>query len=387
MKPSLSNRFRNLTGRAAARTSARPRPKARLQVESLEERAVPSATSALLGSSANPVTEGQSVTFTATVLGGDFPAGANGGVVTFYDGANALGMAPVTPAAGGLLIGTAQFTASGLGVGSHSLTAKYSGEFRVDGGIIPVIHSDDPSTSNAVTEVVNPLIIPVPAPKPTVTTLTGPAGAVTLGQPVTLTATVTGGAFAAGSYGGTVTFSDGNTFLATVPVTKDPGGALRGTATFTTSGLGTGNHSFTAKYSGERSSLLGPGDAPSTSNAVTELVNPPPPMVVDVSSQVRVTRVKGKHRPLMQQLTLKNVGGTAINGPIYVVLDGLGPRVVLRNAAGTAQKHDSTGDPFVLVNVGQLAPGQSTTLTLLFRNPRHKAINFTTDVLAGLGQV
>jgi hypothetical protein len=244
--------------------------------------------------------------------------------------------------------------------------------------------------------VVN-LILPPPVDVPTATRLSVPTGAVTLGQPVTLTATVIGGAFAAGDHGGTVTFYDGANALQTVPVTPDPGGPpYQGTATFTTSGLGTRSHSLTARYSGESSSLVGPVDDPSTSNAVTEVVNPlpppppQPPAVADVSSQVSVTRARGKHHrrnPRRQQLLLKNIGGTTINGPIYVVLDGLSPRVVLRNAAGTSQAHDHPGDPFVLADVAQLAPGQSTTLTLLFRDPRHKPITFTTDVLAGPGQV
>jgi hypothetical protein len=151
MRLSLSDLFRHRTGRNAARTPARPRRKARLHVECLEERAVPSATTTLLGAAPNPATVGQLVTLTAQVLGGDFPAGTSGGTVTFYDGANALGTAPDTPDAGNLLIGTAKFTASGLGLGSHSLTARYSGELIVSGGFPPTVHSDDPSTSNAVT--------------------------------------------------------------------------------------------------------------------------------------------------------------------------------------------------------------------------------------------
>ena len=49
----------------------------------------------------------------------------------------------------------------------------------------------------------------------------------------------------AGTPGGTVTFADGATRLATVPLDGS------GTATFTTSRISLGSHSITATYSGD----------------------------------------------------------------------------------------------------------------------------------------
>ena len=82
--------------------------------------------------------------------------------------------------------------------------------------------------------------------------LASSGGSAVYGQPVSLMATV--GADA-GTPSGTVTFSDGATWLATVPL--DGSGA----ATFTTSALSLGSHSITATYSGD-ADFLGVQSAP-----------------------------------------------------------------------------------------------------------------------------
>ena len=82
--------------------------------------------------------------------------------------------------------------------------------------------------------------------------LASSGGSAVYGQPVSLMAMV--GADA-GTPSGTVTFSDGATWLATVPL--DGSGA----ATFTTSALSLGSHSITATYSGD-ADFLGVQSAP-----------------------------------------------------------------------------------------------------------------------------
>jgi len=69
-----------------------------------------------LTSSDSTSTKGRSVTFTATVTG----TGTTG-IVTFVDGETILGSSP-------LIEGTATFTASTLSIGTHSITAVYSGD-------------------------------------------------------------------------------------------------------------------------------------------------------------------------------------------------------------------------------------------------------------------
>src|SRR5439155_24188314 len=74
------------------------------------------------------------------------------------------------------------------------------------------------------------------------TTVASSANPSTLGQSVTLTASVTGGG---ATPTGTVTFKDGATTLGT-------GTLSGGTVTFSTSSFAFGNHSITAVYGGDK---------------------------------------------------------------------------------------------------------------------------------------
>ena len=72
-----------------------------------------------VGSSGNPSTLGQSVTFTATTSGGTpTPAGA----IEFLDGGSVLGSSPLSAN------GTATFTTTALAFGAHAITANYAGD-------------------------------------------------------------------------------------------------------------------------------------------------------------------------------------------------------------------------------------------------------------------
>lgn len=96
------------------------------------------ASTTTLGSSANPSVLGQTLTFSATVAdagGGGSPAPA--GSVTFAEGATVLSSVPLSSG------GTASTAVTGLGVGSHAITAGYSGDTAFG-----------PSTSTALTQVV-----------------------------------------------------------------------------------------------------------------------------------------------------------------------------------------------------------------------------------------
>ncbi|MBB4786193.1 Ig-like domain-containing protein [Streptomyces rapamycinicus] len=174
-----------------------------------------SPTITLVTATPNPAVTGRPVTLTATVI----PVGAAGtptGTVTFVvSGGPTLN--------GTLSGGTASVTASGLGVGTHIVTATYNGDasFTPSTGTTAVVVLQA-STTTSVTSVPDPS---------------------TPGQPVTFTATVTPVAPATGVPTGTVTFvisgSGGGTF--TQPLSG-------GMATFTTSGLGAGSHTVTANY-------------------------------------------------------------------------------------------------------------------------------------------
>lgn len=172
-----------------------------------------------LAPSANPAVASQSVTFTSTVAAVRGVTAVPTGSVTFFDGSTSLGSANLSG-------GVATLSSSTLAVGTHSITAQYSGDSN--------FHS---STSSVLSEVVT-----LAADSTALISSVNPAG---IGQSVTFTATITstsGGAAAAPT--GTVTFSDGSTSLGTTPVTSR-------VATFSTSSLALGNHSITARYSGD----------------------------------------------------------------------------------------------------------------------------------------
>jgi sugar lactone lactonase YvrE len=170
-----------------------------------------------LTSSANPSQYLSTVTFVATVnvSGGSTPTGT----VTFKDGTTSLGTQTLNSA------GTATLNISSLSVGSHPITAVYSG------------NSTYPSeTSSVLTQVIDA------ASAPTVSLGTSVTPAL-VQTAVTFTSTVKGGTPTVPV--GTMTFKDGTTTLATITLNSV------GTASFTTSLLAVGSHSITANYSGD----------------------------------------------------------------------------------------------------------------------------------------
>lgn len=205
-----------------------------------------SATTTTVTSSPNPSTVGQPVAVTATVTSSGTPVTA--GTVTFTDGATTLA-AGVPLAANG----TATLTSSILTVGTHAITATYSGtdDFVASSGTVSQVVELQP-TSTALTSSVNPSAV---------------------GDSVTLTATVS--AAGAPVTAGTVAFTDGATTLAAgVPVAAD------GTATLTSSILAVGTHAITATYSGTAAYATSTDDLSQvvglrpTTTVITSSVNP-----------------------------------------------------------------------------------------------------------------
>jgi hypothetical protein len=166
-------------------------------------------TTAAMSSSANPSTNGQAVTFSATLT----PSNATGSV-QFLDGATVLGTTTLTN-------GAASLSTSALSVGSHSITVSYAGDANCN-----------PVTSAALNQTVNKA--------PSTTTLSASAATIVYGQTVDLTASVSPAAAT-----GTVQFLDGATVLVTLPVTN---GSI---AVVTATNLTVGLHTFTAVYSGD----------------------------------------------------------------------------------------------------------------------------------------
>jgi hypothetical protein len=172
---------------------------------------------------------------------------------------------------------------------------------------------------------------------------------------------------------GTVTFAiDG---MAQTPVNL-----VNGVATFTTMTLAAGMHTVTATYS---------GDANFTTSTAT--LNETVQGIKDVTGLVMVKRIqKNKFNGMRQKFQVTNMSGAAIDGPLYLVLDGLTRGIKLMNATGVSKTHVMPGDPFVMLTMNTLPAGQSVTITLMFsarKNRMGMGVNFNTFVLAGPGVV
>jgi hypothetical protein len=188
---------------------------------------VPASTFTLLFPINNLQLAGQPASFAALVipLGG----GTATGTVQFMDGNTTLGSAPLSG-------GVAVFSTNALAAGLHAIGARYVGA----GGRLP-------STSPLQLQT----IYTGARPTATVTTLASSLSPSTLDQPVTFTATVTGGATT-----GEVYFLGDGLPLGHAPI-ADAGGSMQ--AALTVSNLPVGAHIVTALYLG------GPGSAASSS--------------------------------------------------------------------------------------------------------------------------
>jgi hypothetical protein len=185
-------------------------------------------TALTLVSSVNPSGLDSPVTFTATIT--PQYGGQSTGTVTFKDGTTALGSVAVSGNA-------ASLTTSGLAMGTHSITAIYSGDSNFIG-----------STSNTVSQVVTKAT--------TTTTLVSSVNPSVQGKPVTFTAVVSS---PAGTPTGKIEYLNGKTVLATIKLTS-------GSAKYTTSKLPPGSNAITAVYEGD------PNNSSSTSAPDNQIV-------------------------------------------------------------------------------------------------------------------
>ena len=196
-------------------------------------------------SSVNPSVFGTGVTLSAVVAPVVPGAGSPSGTVSFQDGATLLGASPLTN-------GQASFTASTLSVGSHSITAVYSG----DGNFLG-------ASSTSLTQSVNKAA--------SSTSVVSSANPSLFNQSVSFTATVAAVSPGAGTPTGSVNFLDGSASLGSASLTA-------GQATFTLSSLSVASHSITAVYVGD-GSFNGSGSA-----ALTQIVTRPTALVTLSSS-------------------------------------------------------------------------------------------------------
>jgi len=77
-------------------------------------------------------------------------------------------------------------------------------------------------------------------------------------------------------------------------------------------------------------------------------------------------------------VTIRNTSSRGISGPLQILFFGMPATATLMNAT-----RNITGTPYLTVPVASLAPGQSTTVTVQFKNPSNVAITLNPVVYAG----
>jgi VCBS repeat-containing protein len=175
------------------------------------------STATSLTSSPNPSNFNQAVTFAATLSAVAPGAGMPTGAITFSDGATSLGSATLDST------GTASFTTSTLGVGTHTIVTSYAGDSNFN------------ASTSSLSQIVNKLAATV-----TLGSSTNPS---IFGQSVTFAITVAA-ASGSGTPTGTVMLQDGDGTLSTLILAN-------GQASHTTASLAVGSHSITATYNGD----------------------------------------------------------------------------------------------------------------------------------------
>ena len=322
-----------------------------------------------LTSSANPSTSGQAVTFTLAISG---PNGTATGTVNFLDGATAIGGCSAVAVGG---TGSATCTTSTLALGTHSITAQYSGDAKYHAG-----------TSNALSQQVN-------AKATTTTALASSLNPSTSGQSVTLTASVTA---SSGTPTGTVDFLDGG-----AAITSCTGVSLAsGSASCVLSTLAVGTHSLTARYSGSVSYLA------STSSTLSQTVNPQPgdvtmsltstpnPSTAGSNVTFNVT-LSGASGAVTGSVTF-NDGSSAIAGCTSVAISSgaascatsalaAGSHTVTASYSGSTSYNAGTSAP--MNQVVNPAPVNATIALTSSLNPSNTgdAVTFTATVSGGAG--
>jgi hypothetical protein len=134
------------------------------------------------------------------------------------------------------------------------------------------------------------------------------------------------------------------------------------------------------------------GQGDTASSNVTVTVNPPTAScAADVSSSVSLTRsgflpVYGSNKTFLgftQTLTLNNISGATITGPIEIAFDKL-PAAISIGGAGTTSCNALQGSPYVTVpGSTSLGSGSSVSVKVLFSDPSKAGVTYSPRVLAG----
>jgi hypothetical protein len=321
----------------------------------------PASTTISLASYPNPSFYGWPLALIATVSPVSPSVATPSGTVTFKEGSTILGTVQ----------SDGQFTliTSALAVGSHTITAVYSG-------------SDfSGSTSSALSQTIDPA--------GTSTTVSSSANPSTVGQSMTFTANVSVSPSVA-TPTGTVTFKDGATSIGSATVDAS------GQAQFTTSSLGAGAHSIAAVYSGDTnfisstSSALGqmviPALTTSTTTSLTSSANPAVFSQAVTFTATVVAAAPGIDKPA-GTVTFRDgvttIGSAALDasGQAWLTLSslGAGSHRITATYGGDANFSVSAATLTQMVN-----PASTTTNLVSSSNPAvfGQPVNFTATVVA-----
>jgi hypothetical protein len=196
------------------------------------------ASTLALVSSANPLSFGQTVSFTATVSPVPNGSGTPTGMITFQDGGTVIDQKPLS--SGGVVCRPtdvshsceASITIPNLATGNHNIVATYASDTQFAASTGSVAQLVQAGTSTTITSSLNPS---------------------STQQPVKFTATVVASNPAAGTPAGMVEFKEGTTILARAVVDAT------GHASFVTSALSAGAHNITANFVGSSGWLSSSG--------------------------------------------------------------------------------------------------------------------------------
>lgn len=240
---------------------------------------------------------GDSVQFQATVASQQVGTGQPTGYVQFAVDGSTLGNAVAISG------GTATAPAiTDLGPGNHVVTATYSGDTHFTSAMDTLAQS--------VGQIATTTVLSIPAPA-------------TYGSPLSVTATVTPTVTGYGIPGGTVSFREGSTTLATAPVS-----GAHSTATVQISGLSGGNHAIVAVYNG-----AGPF-ASSTSAPALATINP---IATSLVADPSTVMFKGLVLNLGTfRATLSSPLGPVAGAPVVFTINGNTVCSTTTNASGVA---------------------------------------------------
>jgi uncharacterized delta-60 repeat protein len=174
----------------------------------------------------------------------------------------------------------------------------------------------------------------------------------------------------------TVVFNSGETSKTiTIPILSD--------------GLVDGNETVNLALSNPSGAGIG-----NPASAVLTIVDAAPGKPVDVTPRLAVSLGKvhldaatGK---ATQKVTIRNVGGEAVWGPLTLVLEGLKPKVKVRHRSGVTRHLAPIGSPFMTVVPGpadQLASQSMVIIVVRFSDPLDLPIRYRPLVVAGFGAV